>query len=776
MNKKLMPLLISSIFFSSPVLAQSVTETFMGEVNVKGRRTNQILPEFPSTTATIDAKEIEDTVNAIDTPDVLKYLPDIMVRKRDSADFNGAPIGSRIWGISYSAKSIVNIDGMPISNQLFNDNTYGSPRWWMTNPEEIKNVEVMYGPYSAVYSGNSEGAVVNIATVMPTKFTAVVNQTGSLQQFKLFGTDSNYANSGTSAILGDKQGDFAWRLSLNHEDAHSQPRGYARSTTAPNVGGTPTGYQYQANTGGTVGTYLGATNLVHGISDNANLKMSYDLNPDIRATLTSGVWTGQTDAGVQAFSGATAASPANFNSVTTASAFTQYQQNYMNGVSLKTVGDQDFTWEANVSNFYTDQNAQRWSNSLNADGSMQPNGAGQLADYRGTGWTNADLRGNYKIGGDQGSHKLSFGAHYDYNRLNYQQSSFTANQGWQTASSGTPYSISKGVTQTQALWVQDLWKLHEDLRMTMGLRYENWSSFNGQVANTNSSNALIVSNFNKIAYNGKVSPKVSLAWDGPGDVLIIGSLAKATRFPTVSELYSSDKCSTTVGGCQTSGQSANYYTPDPSTKKPEDVTSAELSFERSGAAGNARFTLFTEQVKNALLKQLVALNSAYPTNYYNVWSNVEKVTASGVELAGQANNVIVRGLDVGGNITRVVSRIAEDSGLGTSGQSLVGNTIPYTPPLRFTALATYRPDQQLAYTLAGRFQKAGQPSIDNNQVNPNTYGGFSTFFVLDAKVRYQIDKSWLASAGIDNILNREYWMFHPFPQRTFIATLKYSHN
>jgi iron complex outermembrane receptor protein len=775
MNKKLIPLLISGLLFSSSVFSQSLNEEFMGEVNVRGRRTNEILPEFPSTTSAINAKEIEDTVNAIDTPDVLKYLPDIMVRKRDSADFNGAPIGSRIWGISYSAKTIVNIDGMPISNQLFNDNTYGSPRWWMTNPEEIKNVEVMYGPYSAAYSGNSEGAVVNFATVMPTKFTAIVNATGSIQEFKLFGTDSSYANSSTSAILGDKQGEFGWRLSLNHEDAHSQPRQFAKTTTSPNIGGRPTGYQYQSNTGGTVGTYLGATNIIHGVSDNANLKMSYDLNPDTRATLTSGIWTGQTDASVQAYNGVTAASPNNFNSASSPGAFTQFQQNYMNGVALKTIGDKDFTWEVNVSNFYTDKNAQRWSNSLNANGSMQVNGIGQVADYKGTGWTNADIRGNYKIGGDQGSHKLSFGVHYDYNRLNFEQWTIAANDGWQTASTGTPYSLSKGVTQTQALWAQDLWKLHEDLRLTAGLRYENWNSSNGQIGNIQGS-SFVVSNFSKFGYNGNASPKISLAWDGPSDVLVIGSLAKATRFPTVSELYSSNQCSTVVGGCQTSGQSNAYFTPDPTLIKPENVTSAELSFERSGAAGNARLSFFSEQVRNALLKQLYAINPAQPTFYYNVWSNVQLVTASGVELAGQANNVIVRGLDIGGNITRVTSRIAQDNGLGTYGQSVVGNPIPYAPPLRFTTVATYRPDEQLAYTVAGRFQKIGSVSMNNDQVNPDTFGGFSTFFVLDAKARYQIDKNWLASAGIDNVLNRTYWMYHPFPQRTFIATLKYSLN
>jgi hypothetical protein len=31
------------------------------------------------------------------------------------------------------------------------------------------------------------------------------------------------------------------------------------------------------------------------------------------------------------------------------------------------------------------------------------------------------------------------------------------------------------------------------------------------------------------------------------------------------------------------------------------------------------------------------------------------------------------------------------------------------------------------------------------------------------------------ASGIDNLLNRDYWIFHPFPQRTFVANLKYVH-
>jgi iron complex outermembrane receptor protein len=46
--------------------------------------------------------------------------------------------------------------------------------------------------------------------------------------------------------------------------------------------------------------------------------------------------------------------------------------------------------------------------------------------------------------------------------------------------------------------------------------------------------------------------------------------------------------------------------------------------------------------------------------------------------------------------------------------------------------------------------------------------------VFDIKARYKVDKNLTASLGIDNLTNRNYFLYHPFPQRTFIGNLKYN--
>ena len=51
--------------------------------------------------------------------------------------------------------------------------------------------------------------------------------------------------------------------------------------------------------------------------------------------------------------------------------------------------------------------------------------------------------------------------------------------------------------------------------------------------------------------------------------------------------------------------------------------------------------------------------------------------------------------------------------------------------------------------------------------------GSSRYFTTDLRVRYQVAKQWTAAFGIDNLNNDKYWNFHPYPQRTYVAELKF---
>src|SRR6185436_12180959 len=118
----------------------------------------------------------------------------LLVRKRYVGDYNHAILSSRASGTGNSARSAVYADGMLLSNYLGNGvgGLSFPPRWGLVTPEEIERVDVMYGPFSAAYPGNSVGAVVDYQTRMPTKFEAHAKLGAASQSSELYGHQSRF--------------------------------------------------------------------------------------------------------------------------------------------------------------------------------------------------------------------------------------------------------------------------------------------------------------------------------------------------------------------------------------------------------------------------------------------------------------------------------------------------------------------------------------------------------------------------------------------------------
>jgi iron complex outermembrane receptor protein len=141
------------------VTSQKESEDFYAEVI--GPRTS-----FTSPAVRITRAQIQQT-NAVTTQDSVKYESGVFVRQRYIGDPN-SPIGMRGSNPYQGGRVMVFADGMPIWNPLqtsFN----GSPRWGLIGPGEIKTVDVISGPFSAEYSGNAMGGVVNFTTLLPQK-------------------------------------------------------------------------------------------------------------------------------------------------------------------------------------------------------------------------------------------------------------------------------------------------------------------------------------------------------------------------------------------------------------------------------------------------------------------------------------------------------------------------------------------------------------------------------------------------------------------------------
>ena len=730
----------------SPAATKKPTTLAAVSVTAPTRVPPASTPDFPATQVSVTAAQIDGTVNAVDVEDAAKYLPSVFIRKRNEGDTQPV-LATRTWGVNSSARTLVYVDDIPISALIANNNTIGAPRWGMVSPDEIDHIDMLYGPFSAAYPGNAMGGVMRIDTRTPDKPQVTIEQTEAVQSFNLYGTRSNFSTSKTSVTAGGRNGKFSWFLGANSENSFSQPLVFITSGSTP--AGT-TGTIPALNKLGQVANVIGAGGLLHTRMLNLNGKFAYDITPILQAAYWVGYWSNDGQSQAQTYlSGANGASSYGKSSAFASDTYDLSAHHLMQALSLKTDTRGDFDGALIITHYDFIKDSQWSPAGVGSGTAFTPNGL--FASYAGTNWSTADLKGIWRPQGYDGDHEVSAGAHADQYILKNPTENTSV---WEDPTSVTSlYSAGNGKTTTDALWAQDAWQFAPRWLLTFGGRYEQWKASDG----FNFSGKTAVYQPSEKASD--FSPKATLRWDLTPAWSITGSLAKAVRFPTVGELY------------QLVSTGSTFTSPNPNLK-PERVRSGELAIEHSMDDGSVRLSLFQENTRDALISQTSTLpNYAVPVTYTQ---NVGALRNRGVELAAQQNNVLIQGLELSGSVTFVDSTILSDDGfVSTDGTTADGKHAPYVPRWRATAVATYRPTAAWALTLAGRYSGKQYSTLDNTDNTPNVFGAFDKFLVFDAHVNYQINEQLSASLGVDNLNNEKYFLYHPFPQRTYVASLKF---
>jgi iron complex outermembrane receptor protein len=142
---------------SLPARAQGVaTDQQLAPVLVTGSGVRSgLAADVPSNSASKTAEDLREQ-NLFNPEDALKYLPNTSIRKRYIGDRNSM-IGGRSFGTLQPSRGLAYVDGYLISNFL---GRFDGPRWNMINVEAIERVDALYGPFSAIYPGNSIGTTV----------------------------------------------------------------------------------------------------------------------------------------------------------------------------------------------------------------------------------------------------------------------------------------------------------------------------------------------------------------------------------------------------------------------------------------------------------------------------------------------------------------------------------------------------------------------------------------------------------------------------------------
>ena len=731
-------------------------------VTITAGRPSSLPTQIPTTVEGITGAEVEARINATDSEDALKYLPSLLVRKRYIGDYNHAVLSSRASGTGNSARSMVYADGILLSNFLGNGAGF-TPRWGLVTPEEIDRVDVLYGPFSAAYPGNSVGAVVDYVTKMPTRFEAHAKLGTFTAPFKLYNTDDTFSGQQASVSVGDRQGAFAWWFNVNRLESQGQPLTFptklvSATTTAA---GTPvTGAVAGLDKSNIPWWLIGDATRYDTVQNHAKAKLALDLAPGVRAQLTLGWWEnatmGQSNSYLRRVSDGTpftsgVATIEGRNYTVSATDFNQNRDalsHEMQGLSVQSRTGGRFDWEVAASAFDYTRDTSRAPTV--AKPLADSGGAGRITDLSGTGWRTWALKGVWR---PSSAHQADMGLQQDV--YDWRQRIDNASD-WINGGPTTPVSSFGGTTSLRSLYAQDSWSPTATIKGVLGVRFEQWRARDG--AKTTGSAAPV--DFVNRSENW-LSPKAALGWQAGEDWALKLSTGRAVRAPTVGELFQGNAVVTT----------GTTSVPDVVTNpnlKPEKSWTTEFSVERSLGGGRLRTTLFHENTTDALYSQAIAGTSPI----VNSVQNIDRIRTLGLETALDAPDLLMKGLDLQASLTYADSKIMANSSYVSTPGDTIGKQQPRVPKWRASLLASWRVTPWLSASYGMRYGSEQFGTLNNSDPNGFAYQAFSKYFTTDLRLRFVFNKHWSAALGIDNLNNATYWNFHPYPQRTVNAELK----
>lgn len=702
------------------------------------------------------------SINVATTEDLVKYEPSLVIRRRFIGDSNGV-LGMRGSNMFQTSRSMVFADGVPL-HYLLQSRWNGAPRWTMVSASEIARVEVLYGPFSAEYSGNAMGGVVEIETAIPQEREFHFDSSWFSQSFDDYGFDGSVTGYKSFLSYGDKVGDTSYYLSFNRLENESQPQTFR-------YGGSSSAAEPIAVSGSIVGndergrsrSWFMDTGVVDAQTNNYKFKLGHDFgqwsvlfnaayedrgtvqnqaNSYLRDGEGNPVYRGHViDNGHQFFVPASRFSSRDLD-----------RQSLSMGMRLRGQLTDTIELEGNISRFEVLKDRTLASASHPDDPLHNRNG--QVTDFGDTGWDTAEVKlyfEDLKVPGLSGL-SLVTGLRNESYALNLDI--FRSNN-YLAGSKDVYASRSGGETGIFAAFAQLNWEFAENWDAALGLRWEDFESKGGYFDNDDPQTPQFDLTRVPARADNQVSPKFSLGFQPNPNWTYRYSVAKAYRFPIVEELFNQFEAFNAVA----------LSNPD---LNPEDGLHHNFMVERAIPGGHVRLNYFFETVKDAIESQTATLENGVSLRTF---IPVDELQTSGLEFVANASDLFATPLDVRFNAVYTDSEIVKND----PNPSLVGNVYPRMPQWRVNLLANYRLSDD--WDIGANYQYASDSfgRIDNTDREDNVYGAQDSYNRVGVKSTYRFDNGLSLGVGIDNISGEVAYVAHPWPARSFYLNLAYDY-
>jgi iron complex outermembrane receptor protein len=699
------------------------------EVVVTATTTAQTVTDAPASVSVVTAKDIEEkNVQRVD--DALTTLPGVNVQSRGDGMPNNYQNQIMLRGFSYYNQTAVLVDG-----QAINDAFTGAVDTSMIPIESIKQIEVVPGPFSALYGGNAMGGVINIITREPEK-----------QEINIAGSVGSNSTQHEAISYGNK-----WALNqggsvgLLLSADHGQSNGYVNAlvtTTKAIPAGVAGAQPYTTNTGAST-KLIGDQGNVPWLSDNLGAKLYLDFSAAQQLVLGVSYHDGYIkpalgnsylrDAFGNPVTSFTGVYPSSFLGAQNGQDSHRYTADY----TVKVLDDLKLKVKASVMDDHY------WYVSTISNVSTPGGGAGTWTDI-----PSAKNDINITLEGAVGQKSyLVGGVFLGYDDMHKKLDPVPDWRITGTPASVSPTEIFDGYTHSSAVFLQDEFDFDNKLSFYVGARKDFWDTNGTEVILPASGLPTLNQQYSNRS-DSALNPKISVVYKLDASTTLHTAWGTAFRAPQISEMYSP----------YGSGTSITLGNPG---LQPERNRSWEVGAEHEfSTLTDVRATYYASNVTNLIYTDA---SSVVVPGYTTVtqYDNIASVSIRGLETE-------VRQKKVFANVDAFANYTYNDS-LVTSGS----NSGKQTPnmPQHFANFGLQGSEGKAFGSLTASYKGKAFGTTNNSDTNNGVYGSYDAYWLVNGQIGYQLTKSLKGSFAINNILNKTYFQYYEMPGRTYTFRL-----
>ncbi len=625
---------------------------------------------------------------------------------------------------------------------------YSQSFTWTAIPvHEIDRIEVVRGPFSALYGGSAMGGVINIITKTPQK----LEMTGQVGY-------GRYDSWSTYFAVGNRFWDkLSLKASYTYQDTAGYPANLVSRTASRGTAATRVvGWRPSTTTTNTPTYIIGDKGDNSYWNSSLNTKLSWDIAPGHK--LDFGVllnWNYYDYAqyhtylvnpatGMPVASGTVGLGISNlrFSGLTEGAFLSGAGWEHKALYNLASEHALTETTTVKLRGGFLNQPLNDYSTPGTTAATNFSSGPGTYTNNKSRSWT-AEVQAVQAVGT---RHTLTGGVTL--------QADSSINKTFDLANWREPASIVRlttqaaGKTKTWGFYAQDEIAWHPMFSTVVGARLDWWQTYDGMYQETVNAPETRLSSREELSFNPKLAflfrPWEWMSWRA--------SAGTTFRPPNIYELYRTWRSSSGI-----------TYKGNPGLQ-PEKAVSWEVGGTFKPFPGNVITATFFDNHVSDLIYRVT--DSTDPN--VRLAKNAAQARIMGVEV--EITQKLCSWLDIFGNMTLVDARLLKSE---------------YNPELRGKKLTSV-PRQQLNCgfnahygmfnaNLTGRYVSKVNSSDDNSDWVNGVPGSYDPYFTLDSKLTVT-PVTWAAvSFSVDNMLNRRYFLNNLTPGRTFWieATLKY---